>query len=241
MKPNPSNRFATTSWSLVVSAAGPTEISKDALQQLCQTYWRPLYLFARRKTQSADEAQDLTQAFFAELLEKNFIAAATPDRGRFRSFLLTAFKNFMAKQWHKVRTQKRGGGQQPLSLDFESADSQLGDVAQTSLTPEQIFEQQWVIALLNSVLMQLRQEYEQLGQEERFDSLKGYVIGDHPGTTYSDVASKIGISEAAAKKSASRMRRRYRQILREEIFQTVTDRSDVDDEIRSLFNVFEEK
>jgi RNA polymerase sigma factor (sigma-70 family) len=233
--------FQSTHWSEVI-AAGRGRSSPEAqraLASLCEIYWYPLYAYARRRVPNVHEAQDLTQAFFAELLEKNYVGSATPERGRFRSFLLTAFKHFLSRQWEKGRAQKRGGGRVPISLDFETADSSLHMDPAAGLTPEQCYDQQWVIALLGQILGRLQNEFEQSGKGEQFTELRGFIVGDHSGTTYARVAEKLNISEAAAKQSASRMRKRYRELLREEIAQTVSGPDEVDDEIRNLFTTLE--
>ena len=228
--------FSSTQWSAVIKAGrGSSPEAHRALASLCEVYWYPLYAYARRRVSNVHEAQDLTQAFFAELLEKNYVGAATPDRGRFRAFLLTAFKNFMSKQWEKGRAQKRGGGRTPISLDFASVDSRINLDPAAGLTPEQYYDQEWAIALLGNILERLQTEFEESGKSKLFEELKGFIIGDHSGTTYSQVAETLEISEAAAKKSASRMRKRYRELLREEIAQTVSEPDEVDDEIRNLF------
>ena len=213
--------------------------SKRALESLCETYWYALYAYVRRRVPDVNEAQDLTQAFFAELLEKNYVGSAVPDRGRFRAFLLTAFKHFLSKQWEKAKAQKRGGGRTPISLDFESADSNLGTEPASGLTAEQCYDQQWVIALLGQILERLKVEFEQAGKAKQFNQLKGFIIGDHAGTTYAQVAESLNMTEMAARKSASRMRRRYSEMLREEIVQTVAGPDEVDDEIRNLFATLE--
>lgn len=228
--------FQSTQWSTVIAAGqGTSPQARQALASLCEIYWYPLYAYARRRVTNIHEAQDLTQAFFAELLEKNYVNAATPDRGRFRAFLLTAFKHFLSKQQEKRRAQKRGGGRTPVSLDFEWADSRLSIEPAAGLTAEQSYDQQWTIALLGQILDRMQTEFERLGKAERFGALKGFIIGDHSGTTYAQVAKRLGMTEAAAKKSASRMRQRYRELLREEIAQTVSSPDEVDDEIRNLF------
>jgi RNA polymerase sigma-70 factor (ECF subfamily) len=181
------------------------------------------------------EAQDLTQSFFAELLEKNYVGAATPQRGRFRAFLLTAFKHFLAKEWEKAKAQKRGGGRAPISLDFAAADSSLRIDPAAGLTAEQFYDQQWAISLLGQIMQRLQSEFEEAGKTRLFDELKAFLIGEQAGTTYADVAQRLNMSEAAAKTAASRMRRRYRELLRDEIAQTVEGPDEVDDEIRSLF------
>ncbi|MEL7498349.1 MAG: sigma-70 family RNA polymerase sigma factor [Planctomycetota bacterium] len=237
---NDAGRFATTRWGMVADAgAQSTANGQRALKELCEIYWRPLYAFAKRKVRGSEEAQDLTQAFFLELLEKNYVAAAEPNRGKFRAFLLTAFKHFVSKQREKHRAQKRGGNVTHLSLDFQQADSQFGSIADSTLTADQIFDQQWAIAVLNCTLKKLEDDHEKAGTSERFQMLRGFVIGDHTGIVYADVARELGISEVAAKKAASRMRGRFRELLREEIAQTVTSPEEVDAEIQSLFAVFQ--
>jgi len=213
--------------------------SRRALASLCETYWYPLYAYVRRRVPDVSEAQDMTQAFFAELLEKNYVGSATPDRGRFRAFLLTAFKHFLSKQWEKAKAQKRGGGRAPIPLDFESADSSIRIEPASGITAEQFYDQQWAIALLGQIIKQLEAECEQSGKSKLFEELKGFIIGDHIGTSYGQVAEKLNLTEAAAKKAASRMRRRYRELLREEIAQTVEGPDKVGDEIRNLFNTLE--
>lgn len=233
-------QFASTHWSIVVAAGDADgEDARDALSKLCEVYWFPLYAYVRRRVADVSEAQDLTQAFFAELLEKNYVGSAKPDRGRFRAFLLTAFKHFLSKEWEKAKALKRGGGRAPISLDFESADSRIRIEPTSGLTAEQIYDQQWAIALLDQIMKQLEAELKGAGKTEMFEKLKGYIIGDHEGTTYAQVAERLNISEASAKKAASRMRHRYRELLRDEIAQTVEGPNEVDDEIRNLFATLE--
>ena len=198
-------------------------------------YWYPLYAYVRRRVADVNEAQDLTQAFFAELLEKNYVGSATPDRGRFRAFLLTALKHYLSKQWEKARAQKRGGGRVPISLDFQSADSSLSIEPESGLTPEQLYDQQWAIALLGQIMERLKREFSEAGKAQQFEELKGFVIGDHAGNSYAQAAARLNLTEAAARKAGSRMRQRYRELLREEIAQTVSSPEEVDDEIRNLF------
>lgn len=209
--------------------------SRQALESLCESYWYPLYAYVRKRVRDRSEAEDMTQAFFTELLEKNYIAAATPERGRFRAFLLTAFKHFLSKQWEKAKARKRGGGRAPISLDFESADSRFTIEPPSGLTAEQLFERQWAVALLDQTMEQLRREFLRAGKQQQFDELKGFIIGDHAGATYSDVSRRLNMTSAAAKMAASRMRRRYRELLRDEIAQTVSGPNEIDDEIRNLF------
>jgi RNA polymerase sigma-70 factor (ECF subfamily) len=172
--------FATTRWSIVISAGRTsTPDSKRALESLCETYWYPLYAYVRRRVSNIDEAHDMTQAFFAELLERNYVGSAEPQRGRFRAFLLAAFKHFLSKQWEKARTQKRGGGRTPLSLDFDSADSTFRIEPDSGLTAEQLYDRQWAIALLGRIMERLERESRQAGKGDRFAELKGFIIGDH--------------------------------------------------------------
>lgn len=234
--------FATTHWSLVLTAGQAfTPDARQALETLCQIYWQPLYLYIRRRVTDLHEAQDLTQAFFAELLEKHYLAAATPERGRFRGFLLTACKHFLSRQWDQRKALKRGGGRAPLSLDFGSADSTFRIDPPGGLTPEQLYDREWVTALLGQILERLESELTRSGKADQFARLKDFLIGDHAGTSYAQVAAHLNISEAAAKKAASRLRARYRALLREEIAQTVTTPEEVDDEIRRLFAALTDK
>lgn len=237
----PQNRgFATTRWSIVISAGRDSSLeSSRALESLCGTYWYPLYAYVRCRVADVNEAQDLTQAFFAELLEKNYVGSATPERGRFRAFLLTAFKHFLSKQWEKARAQKRGGGRATIALDFGSLDSSVRIEPASGLTAEQFYDQQWAITLLGQIMERLEFEFQQVGKAKQFEELKGFVIGDHAGTTYAQAADRLKMTVAAAKKAASRMRQRFRELLREEISQTVAGPDDVEDEIRNLFATLE--
>ncbi|MCO6044069.1 sigma-70 family RNA polymerase sigma factor [Aeoliella sp. ICT_H6.2] len=239
-KPAHPHEFATTHWSIVLTA-GDVEHrqAREALAVLCENYWLPLYSYVRRRVADQAEAQDLTQAFFAELLEKNYVGTADPNRGRFRAFLLTAFKNFLSKEREKGRAQKRGAGKAPLSLDFAAAESSLDIGLTGGLTPEQIYDRHWAMTLLSQIMERLECEFDRAGKADQFEALRCYLVGDHSGGTYAAAAEKLGMTESAAKKSASRIRKRYRELLREEIEQTVVNRGEVDDEIRSLFAVFE--
>jgi RNA polymerase sigma factor (sigma-70 family) len=228
--------FATTHWSVVHAAGRKSSAkSRQALEALCQAYWYPLYAFARRRGSDRYEAQDLTQAFFAELLEKDYVSEATPERGRFRAFLLTAFKHFLSKERDKAKAQKRGGGRSPISLDFDAGDSRYRIEPTTDLTPEQVFDRQWAMTLLTRIMDDLAAEYTGAGKAYHFKLLKGFIIGEHSSTTYREVAEELGTTQAAAKMAAHRMRRRYRELLREEILQTVTGPDEVNEEIQNLF------
>lgn len=228
--------FATTRWSMVISAGRQSSPeSNRALAGLCETYWYPLYAYVRRRVTDVNEAHDLTQAFFCELLEKNYVESADPERGKFRAWLITAFKNFLSKEWDKAKAQKRGGGIAPIPLDFAAADSHINIEPATGLTPEQIYDQQWAITLLSQIMDRLRSEFVADGKTKHFDTLKGFLVGDDAGMTYADAAVALAMNEPAVRKAVSRLRRRYRELLREEIAQTVSTPDEVDDEIRNLF------
>ncbi len=212
--------------------------SRRALAALCEAYWYPLYAYVRRRVSDINDAQDLTQAFFAEFLEKNYVGSATPERGRFRAFLLTALKHFLSKQWDKAKAKKRGGGRAPIRLDFASGDSRCSVEPVGGLTPEEVYNRRWAATLLDQVMGRLETEFADSGKLAQFRQLKRFIIGQHEGATYKDAAEVLGTTEAAAKMAVHRMRRRYRQLLREEVAQTVADPSDVDDEIRDLFAAF---
>lgn len=232
--------FATTRWSVVISAGRTSQPdSRAALESLCRIYWYPLYAYLRRRVSDRNEAQDLTQAFFVELLEKNTIEVADPQRGRFRAFLITAFKHFLSRQWDAAKALKRGGRRAPIPLDFALADSRIILEPATDLTAEQLYDRQWAITLLEQIMQRLQATLEVEGKGEQFDLLKGFLIGDHPGVKYADVAAQLGMTEVAVKQSASRMRKRYRELLREEIAQTVNGPDEIDAEIRGLFATFE--
>jgi len=231
-------RFATTQWSVVLAAGnvGRHE-ARTALAQLCETYWYPLYAYVRRRVGNVHEAQDLTQAFFSHLLEKQAIARADRDRGRFRAFLVAAFKNFLANEWEKARAEKRGGGKAPLSIDVDSGESRYQIEPAHELTPETLYERRWVLTLLDRVLDGLRIELAEAGKAEHFDELKGALTGQPTAADYDRAAKALKISPAAAKQAAYRMRKRYRQLFREEVARTVADEAEVDDEIGRLLAI----
>jgi RNA polymerase sigma factor (sigma-70 family) len=230
--------FATTHWSVVLSAGDRrAPAASQALAELCESYWYPLYAFIRRRVSDVHEAQDLTQAFFEQLLERGTFEAADPERGRFRAFLLTACKRFLINEWHKDRAIKRGGGRPLLSLDFHSGESKLGLVTSETLSPEQLFDQKWAITLLERVMDQLRGEYAAKQRLAHFETLKHFLAGSPQRAAYAVAAQQLGISETTAKVAAHRMRKRYRELLRDEISQTVERPEDVDEEIRDLFAV----
>ena len=234
------DRFETTHWSLVLHASRREDTAAQvALETLCRRYWLPLYAYVRRRVESTQDAQDLTQEFFARLLEKQSLAAAAPERGRFRSFLLASMKNFLANEWDRTQAQKRGGGRERLSLDWEQGESQASLEPWHDLTPERLYERQWVLTLLRVVIDRLEQDYTAQGKERQFAWLKGTLTGESQ-IDYAAAAADLDLSEDAVRQAAHRLRKRYRDLLRAEVAQTVDDPADVEDELRGLFTALAE-
>jgi RNA polymerase sigma-70 factor (ECF subfamily) len=232
------NSFATTHWSLVLAAGqGASADAQEALAALCQSYWYPLYAYVRRQGHQPDDAQDLTQAFFARLLEKHYLQSADPERGRFRSFLLTAFKRFVSKERDRERTKRRGGGRKPLSLDFEAGEKRYGLEPAHEVTAEKIYERSWALTLLDRVLARLQDEFDQAGKQQAFNCLKAYLAGEAGTPSYQVAAAELQTTERAVKVAVHRLRHRYRDLVREELAQTVAGPEDVDEELRDLFAV----
>ncbi len=231
------NVFVTTHWSMVLAAGGESVQSQDALAKLCQVYWYPLYSYVRRRGQSSEDAQDLTQEFFSRLLQRNWLSRADPGKGRFRSFLLGSMNHFLSDEWDKARAQKRGGGVAPLPLEFNTAEDRFSREPADNTTPEQSFERRWALALLEEVLGWLRAEYEAEGRAELFAALHPCLIGDRTAQPYAELAVKLNVSEGTVKAAAHRLRQRYRQLLRDEIANTIAEPGEVDEELRHLFAV----
>ncbi len=229
-------KFALTRWSVVL-AAGRSESThaRDALEELCRTYWAPIYAFIRRDGHSPEDAQDLAQEFFSRLLERNFLESVSPDKGRFRSFLLASLKHFLANEWDKAKAKKRGGGRRPLPIDGLSAETSYVVEPAENLTPDKLYERRWALTLLDRVLRRLRDEYVGEGKSSQFEELKSALTGDRQSLPYAELARRLHTSEGAIKVAVYRMRQRYRQLLREEIAQTVATPGEVEDEIRALF------
>lgn len=229
--------FKTTHWSMVLAAGNGGDASSEGpLETLCRQYWQPLHAFARQKGYSPEEAQDLTQGFFAHVLEGNVLNFATPERGRFRTFLLAAFKNFVANDWNRGQRLKRGGGREFLSWEELATCDEGSHEPVHDETPERNFDRQWAQTMLKEVLVKLRTEMDQAGAGARFDHLKGYLTGNAPDS-YSEVAKKVGLSEPAIKSAIFRLRQRFGQLVREHVAQTVSSPAEVDAEIRYLFAV----
>ncbi len=234
--------FHTTRWSIVLAAGAnaPSTEAGQALETLCQTYWFPLYAYIRRRIGDEHQAQDLTQAFFEQLLARHTLAKANPNRGLFRAFLLTACKNFLANERVREHSQKRGGSFTHFSLDFDSAESRYNIEPTDPTTADILFEQQWAVALINSVLALLKQEYVSRGKESDFDLLKSFLMGTK-SSSYAEAALAMSTTEGAVKVAAHRLKTRYRELIRLEIAQTVDSPDQVEDEIRRLFEVLSEK
>ncbi len=228
--------FATTHWSMVLAAGkGESPDADAALATLCQRYWYPLYAFVRRLGHQPADAQDLTQEFFARLLEKQYLRAADPERGRFRSFLLSAVKHFLSKERDRAKARKRGGGRKVLPLDFEAGESRYSLEPAHEITAEKVYERRWALTLLDQVFARLREEFDRASKRNEFDRLKVYLTGEATALGYRDVAAELGMTEGAVKVAVHRLRRRYRELVREEIAHTVAGPEDVDEELRRLF------
>ena len=228
--------FVTTHWSVVLTAGGDdTPNARNALEKLCRAYWFPIYAFVRRQGHGPHDAQDLTQEFFARLLEKNYLADANPAKGRFRSFLLASLKHFLANEWDKTRAQKRGGGQILIPIDVAAAETSCGIESADHLTAEKIFERRWALTLLDHVLRRLRAEYVRDGRENLFEQLKPTLTEASRSVRYAEIAARLGTTEGAVKVAVHRLRQRYREVLRAEIADTVASPGEVEDEIRNLF------
>jgi RNA polymerase sigma factor (sigma-70 family) len=231
-------RFATTSWTRVLSAreTSPAE-AREALEGLCRVYWYPVYAFVRRQGSDAEDARDLTQAYFAELLEKGYLNDYDPQRGRFRVFLIASVKHFLSKEREKALAWKRGGRADVVSLDAQEVDGRYRYEPVDARTPEQIFERRWALTVLERALSRLRREQEDLDHGREFARLEGFLTGEQADVSYHDVAEGLGTTEGAVKTSVHRLRRRFGQLLRSEIAETVETPGEVDDEVRHLLGV----
>ncbi len=236
-RPHPAEAgyFLTTHWTVVLEA-GRTDTTRasEALAKLCQVYWYPIYAYVRQRGYSPADAQDLTQAFFARLLEKCALAHITRERGKFRSFLLTSLNHFLVDEWKRARAEKRGG-QRIISWHAESAETRYRHEPVETATPETIFEQNWAVALLEAVFQQLQREHEAAGKAERFQHLKFCLTGERSEVPYAELAARLQLSEANLKVMVHRLRQRYRELLRAEVANTVSSRNEVEEELRHLF------
>jgi RNA polymerase sigma-70 factor (ECF subfamily) len=235
---SPAARFATTRWSVVMAARqeDSTE-SMDALQTLCRAYWHPLYAFVRRLGNSAHDAQDLTQEFFARLLEKHWLEAADRERGRFRTFLIMALKRFVANEWDKRQSAKRGGGQSFVPLDTKFAEERYLADPSPALSPDHLYERRWALTLLARALARLREEYEADGRGADFACLKSYLTAERGTIPYGEIARELGTSEGASRVAVHRLRKRYREVFRETVSDTVSSADEIDTEMRYVVEV----
>jgi RNA polymerase sigma factor (sigma-70 family) len=227
--------FATTHWSLVLAAAGPETIaSREALAALCRVYWYPLYAYARRFGYPVEHSEDLVQSFFVHVLEKHSLEHARSERGRFRSFLLTSFKHFAVNEYDRARAAKRGGGEPLAALDVSSGERRYSLDARDDVNPEVIFDRGWAMTVIDRVQLRLRSSFVRSGKGALFERLRDFVMDDGADTPCRDIGAALGMSEGAVRVAVHRFRRRFRDVLREEIQQTVANGEEIDDEIRFL-------
>ena len=236
-----SRRFPTTSWTIVSAAGRHSSGSAEALNELCAAYWFPVYAFIRRRGHTREAAEDLSQEFFARILEHDTLSGARRERGKFRSFLLASVTNFLANQWDRSQAQKRGGGCTPLSLDFQAGEDRYHQEPCHQLTPEALFERQWAVAVLDLVLARLREEHRRKGQTAQFDRLQGFLTGDRDPGSYAEVASSLNLSDAAVRTAVHRLRRRYAALVREEVLLVVGDPDEVEGEMSFLLAALEQR
>jgi RNA polymerase sigma-70 factor (ECF subfamily) len=238
-KPNPSAAvFTTTQWTRVFLARGAQSAeAREALGELCQIYWYPLYAFIRRSGYTREDAQDLSQGFFARLLSQDWLAQVDQSKGRFRSFLLAALKHFMANELDKARTLKRGGAQQFISLDGVTAETRYQLEPAHLESPDKIFERRWAIQLLDKTLAALEREHAQEGKGAVFETLKDCLAGSRDSICYAELAPRLGVTVGALKVMVHRFRQRYRNLLREEVSLTVAQPGQIEDEMRHLLEV----
>jgi RNA polymerase sigma factor (sigma-70 family) len=227
--------FAATRWSIVQQAAGESGQADAALESLCRTYWQPLHNYVRRRGYSPQDAEDLTQSFFARLLSKNYLSAVDRRKGKFRSFLLAALDHFLANQWRDARAQKRGGGFKFVSYQAEIDESELDRLEFSAPDATRLFERDWAMTLLNQVLNRLREEFASSGRAEIYEDLKGILAGESTALPYVEIATRRGMTEAAVKMTAYRLKKRYGELLLAELSNTLSSSDDVAEELRALF------
>ncbi|MEY4488575.1 MAG: hypothetical protein RIQ79_1083 [Verrucomicrobiota bacterium] len=234
--PQSTPRFATTRWSIIAAACnGPTLEADAALEALCRAYWYPLYAYVRRSGHAPADAQDLTQAFFARLLEKSWLRDALPERGRFRSFLLMALKRFLAKEWRRENTRKRGGGLSFVPLDATEAESRYA--VEPSLGPDEMFERRWALTLLDRGFAALAAEYAAGGRAAEFELLRPHLAAQRDEIDYEATATALDMSPGAARVAVHRLRKRFREVIRHEIAETVADEAALADELRHFVQI----
>jgi RNA polymerase sigma-70 factor (ECF subfamily) len=231
--------FATTHWTVVLAAGRRTTPQSDhALEELCQVYWYPLYAYVRRHGHSKEDAEDLTQGFFARFLKRNYLEGLTSEKGRFRAFLLAALKHFLSNERDRAMCQKRGGGETVLSLDWQDAETRYQIEPADNLSPDKLYDRAWAIMLLEKVIARLRDESAAEGKATLFEHLKPFLMVGKGAIPYAQAAADLGLNEGAARVAVHRLRRRYRELLREEIAQTLSDPAMLEEELHALFNAF---
>jgi RNA polymerase sigma factor (sigma-70 family) len=229
------DQFTTTHWSVVLQAGhGDSSQAAAALEQLCRTYWYPLYVYARRRGHGHEDAEDLIQGFFLQLLQHRSFADVSPNKGQFRSFLLAGLKYYLADSWDKAQAEKRGGGLPTLMCDMSGAELRYAKESCDDLRPDKIYERQWAVTLLGQVLARLERHYDETGRGELFVKLKSFLVEGGRGRPYAEVGAELGLSEEAVKKAVQRLRQRYGALFREEIAQTLANPAEVDEELRYL-------
>ena len=232
-------RFTTTHWSLVVAATEESAPEwRESLEELCKAYWYPLYYYIRRHGHGREDAEDLLQGFLLRMLEKSYLRTAKEERGRFRTFLLTSLKRYMANEWRKASTEKRGGGGKPLRLDLETAERLYQLEMPGHLSPDRIFAERWAMTVLDRTFARLETSYVQAGKQSLFQHLRCRIIGETDTPSYGAVARKLGMTEGAVAMAAHRMRKRFADHLRWEVSQTVENTEEVDDEMRNVCAAF---
>jgi RNA polymerase sigma-70 factor (ECF subfamily) len=237
LAPGAALRFETTSWTLIRNASeGGSDVAREAWERLCATYWPPVYAFIRRKGRSTEEAEDLTQSYFARFLEKDYLSDFRPEAGRFRTFLLASVTHFLANEWHKTQAQKRGGGKTLLSLDTAETETRLRLEPIDRHTPEAVFERQWVATVLERTLEVLRAEHTGEEGRRRFDRLREYLSPEGaPG--YEEAGRDLGLAEPAVRVAVHRLRKRFGLLLRREVAATLADESELESELRWMLGV----
>jgi RNA polymerase sigma factor (sigma-70 family) len=234
MSPETPRLFPNTRWSMVLAARESSPKAAAALEEICRIYWYPLYLYVRRSGHQPHDAQDLTQEFFCRLLEKRWLDTADREKGKLRTFLIMALKHFMAKEWRRATAQRRGGGQAPLPMDTTFAESRLA-ADPSSLPPEAAFDRQWALTLLDQTIRRLQQEFAVAGRAEVFATLKNALLSaGHHDFDHAAAGQKLGMSEGAVRVAIHRLRKRFREIYREEISQTLAEGADLEAELRHL-------
>lgn len=230
--------FTTTHWSVVLAAGQEdSTLARQALEKLCRIYWFPLYAYLRRRGCTEHDAQDLTQGFFAHLLQRAAFGAVAPGRGKFRSFLLASLNHFLADQFDRQQAQKRGGGKSDFSFDVLQAEQHYQTEMVDGETPETLFERRWAIAVLDAAMARMKGEYESAGKGRLFEQLAGYLVAGVERRPYAEVAPTLGLNDEAARKAVQRLRQSFRKAIREEIAQTVASPAEVDEELRHLWSV----